>query len=158
MCEDCQSTNPLSSNQIIEVGLKKAKCLDFTDNTLNDWLKFLSEEICCLKTNNEEEVIDLTVNNNWDIYRQPQLYKKGNFYKLTGIVGGGDISSYICTLPVTPNYAMIFPIAHEFDPSTDFNLFLKIDVDRSLKLYFTGTVPTGASSKLYLDNVSFFIE
>lgn len=155
---ECQVTEPLSSNQIIEVGLRKAKCLDFDGNTLNDWLKFLSEELCCLKTNFEETIIEPVVQSNWTIYRQPKLYKQGNLYKMSGEVGGGDVSSTIFSLPFTPTQTQIFPIAHEFAATAAYRVYVRIAVDRTVKLYFVGTAPTGASSKLYLDNISFFVE
>lgn len=157
---ECQVTEPLSSNQIIEVGLRKPKCFDFENNTLNDWLKFISEELCCLKENFKEEIIEPVVNSTWTIYRQPKLYKLGNFYKMSGEIGGGSVTSTLFSLPFTPSQTQIFPIAHEFDPSdsTDYQVYIKISVDRTVKLYFTGTSPGGTSSKLYLDNISFFVE
>lgn len=157
---ECQTTDPISSNQVIEVGLRKVRCMDFDDNTLNDWLKWLADEVCCLKNDFETETIELQVLSNWDIYRQPKLHRQGNFYKISGEVGGGDMSTTIFNLPFTPSHTMVFPIAHEFTPSNlaDFQPFIRIGVDRTVKLYFTGTAPTGASSKLYLDNISFFIE
>lgn len=155
---ECTITDPITTNQIVEVGLFKPKCFDFEGNTLNDWLKFVSKELCCLI--NEESIDDLVVESDWDIIRQPKIYRKGKFFQLSGEITGGDVSSLILTLPYTPSERKIIPIAHEFDPAdlADFQIFLKIDVDRSVKLYFTGVAPTGPSSKLYLDNVSFFIE
>lgn len=155
------TTDPISSNQVVEVGLFKPKCLDFAGNSLNDWLKFLAEEICCIKTElSNPEIIDLAVGSDWTIVRQPKMYKKGNFIQLSGEVTGGKTGNVICTLPFTPTTKRVFPIAHEFTPTTTYNVFLKIDVDRTVKLYFTGTAPsvTTTSSKLYLDNVSFFVE
>lgn len=155
---ECQITDPYTTNQIVEVGVRKPKCFTFTGNTLNDWLKFIANEYCAIQDNNKEEVIDLVVNSSWDIYRQPQLYKRGNFVKLTGEVGGGDVGSTILTLPFTPPYKTIHVIAHEFSPTTSYTVYVKVDVDRSVKLYFTGTAPVGASSKLYLDSISFLLE
>jgi hypothetical protein len=157
---ECQTSDPISSNQIVEVGLRKPKCVSFSDNTLNDWLKWIVESICCLKDDCEETVVDLVVGSSWDTVRQPKMYKKGNYVQLSGEVTGGDVNSVIMTLPFTPTHRWIVPLAHEFDPAdlTDYQVFLKIDVDRSVKLYFTGTAPTGISSKLYLDGVSLFTE
>ena len=42
----CPPTNPISSNQVCEVGILKPKCATFSGNTLNDWLKWLAEEQC----------------------------------------------------------------------------------------------------------------
>jgi len=39
---------PISSNQVIEVGLLKPKCASFTGNSLNDWLKWLAETECAV--------------------------------------------------------------------------------------------------------------
>jgi hypothetical protein len=39
-------TDPISSNQVIEVGLLKPKCATFYGNSLNDWLKWLAETEC----------------------------------------------------------------------------------------------------------------
>lgn len=39
-------TNPLTSTQVIEVGLLKPRCAKFQGNTLNDWLKWLAEKHC----------------------------------------------------------------------------------------------------------------
>lgn len=157
---ECQVTDPISSNQVIEVGVRKPKCFDFKDNSLNDWLKFIATELCCLKEELEESSQDLVLNSNWTTSRLPILYKKGNLIRLSGEVEGGNVSSTICVLPFTPKHRWVVPIAHEFDPTdlTDFQVFIKVDVDRTVKLYFTGTAPTGTSPKLYLDNVSFFIE
>lgn len=43
---NCQVTNPLTSTQVIEVGLLKPRCATFQGNTLNDWLKWLAEKHC----------------------------------------------------------------------------------------------------------------
>lgn len=42
----CPPTNPISSNQVCEVGILKPKCATFSGNTLNDWLKWLAENEC----------------------------------------------------------------------------------------------------------------
>lgn len=152
---DC-TTQLISSNQVIEVGLRKPKCFDFEGNTLNDWLKELSERLCCIE-GTQDSVKDLTVASTWTIIKQPKILQKGKVFYLSGCVQGGNITSTICTLPFEVPERMIVPIAHEFTGTT-YRVFLKIDTDRSVKLYFTGTAPGGASSKLYLDGVSFFFE
>lgn len=43
---ECNPTNPISSNSVVEVGLLKPKCATFTGNSLNDWLKWLAEKQC----------------------------------------------------------------------------------------------------------------
>lgn len=43
---NCTITNPISSNQVTEVGLLKPRCATFEGNTLNDWLKWLSNKQC----------------------------------------------------------------------------------------------------------------
>ena len=43
---NCSVTNPISSNQVTEVGLLKPKCATFNGNSLNDWLKWLAEKEC----------------------------------------------------------------------------------------------------------------
>lgn len=42
----CNHTNPISTNQVLDVGVLKPRCAKFNGNTLNDWLKWLSEEQC----------------------------------------------------------------------------------------------------------------
>ena len=39
-------TNPISSNDVVEVGIPKSKCATFCGNSLNDWLKWLAEDKC----------------------------------------------------------------------------------------------------------------
>jgi hypothetical protein len=39
-------TNPISSNQVTEVAVRKPACMDNCGNTLNDWLKWLAEKQC----------------------------------------------------------------------------------------------------------------
>lgn len=155
---DTCNTNPISSNQVIEVGLRKPKCFRFTGNSLNDWLKFMSEKICNFLDSNEESVENISINSTWTMDREVKLYKRGNFYHLSGEVSGGDVSTSIFTFPYEIKSRRIVPISHLFNPTVDYNVFLKIDVDKTVKLYFTGTAPTGASSKLFLDGVSFFVE
>jgi len=150
------NTNPISSNQVIEVGLRKPKCFEFEGNTLNDWLKEISEKLCC-QEETLDSVQDIVVGTGWTIVRQPKLLKKGKLYHLSGELSGGDVQSVIATLPVKITERRIVPLAHEFTGTT-YNVFLKIEVDRNLRLYFTGTAPTGESSKLYLDGISFFVE
>lgn len=149
-------TNMISTNQVIEVGIRKPKCFDFEGNELNDWLKFIAEEMCCLM-NNQCVIKDLAINSNWTIVRQPKILQTNKVFHLSGEIQGGDVESTICILPVEVTERRIVPIAHEFTETT-YKVFLKIDVDKTVKLYFTGTAPTGASSKLYLDGVSFFVE
>lgn len=43
---DCNPTAPISTNQVMDVGLLKPRCATFSGNTLNDWLKWLAEEQC----------------------------------------------------------------------------------------------------------------
>lgn len=45
-------TDPISSNQVIEVGLFKPKCADFKGNSLNDWLKWLADTECAVDWKN----------------------------------------------------------------------------------------------------------
>ena len=45
MTSDC-ITNPLSSNQVTDVDLRKPACMDNCGNTLNDWLQWLAEKQC----------------------------------------------------------------------------------------------------------------
>ena len=149
-------TEPISSNQVIEVGLRKPRCFDFEGNTLNDWLKEISEKLCC-QEDTLDSVQDLVVGTGWTIVRQPKLLKKGKLYHLSGELTGGNVSSTILTLPMSIPEKRVVNLAHEF-PGTTYKVFLKIEVDQTVKLYFTGTAPTGESSKLYLDGISFFIE
>lgn len=47
MADNCNNvTNPISSNQVIEVGIKKPKCFTFSGNTLNDWLYWIASKQC----------------------------------------------------------------------------------------------------------------
>jgi hypothetical protein len=39
-------TDPISSNQVTEVGILKPACATFCGDSLNDWLKWLSESMC----------------------------------------------------------------------------------------------------------------
>ena len=39
-------TNPISSNQVTDVDLRKPACMDNCGNTLNDWLQWLAEKQC----------------------------------------------------------------------------------------------------------------
>ena len=158
MTNDFCNTSPVSTNQVVEVGMRKPKCLTFKENTLNAWLKFLAEEVCCLIDAVKESVTELTINTDWTVDRTVKLFKKGNLVQLSGEVSGGDVSTSIFTFPYEIKSKKVVPIAHLFTPSATYNVFLKIDTDRSVKLYFTGTAPTGTSSKLFLDNVSFFLE
>ena len=152
---DC-NTQPLTTNQIIEVGLRKPKCLDMEGNTLNDWLKTIAEKVCCL-LDKEDVIKNLTVNSSWTVVKPPKILQKGRVFYLSGCVEGGDVSSAILNLPIEIPERIIVPIAHKFT-GTAYRVFLKIDTDKTVRLYFTGTAPTGTSSKLYLDGVSFFIE
>jgi len=152
---DC-TTQPLTTNQVLEVGLRKPKCFDFEGNTLNDWLKYLAETICELQ-GTDCSIQDLTVNSNWTVIRQPKVLKKGNLIHLSGEVDAGDVSTVILSLPFSIPEKRVVPLAHGFRGTT-YKVYLKIDTDRTLRLFFTGTAPTGASSKLYLDGVSFFFE
>jgi hypothetical protein len=43
---DCNPTAPISTNQVMDVGLLKPRCATFSGNTLNDWIKWLAEEQC----------------------------------------------------------------------------------------------------------------
>lgn len=43
---NCDTTNPISSNQVVEVGLLKPRCATFKGNTLNDWLDWISTSMC----------------------------------------------------------------------------------------------------------------
>ena len=45
MSSEC-ITNPLNSNQITDVDLRKPACMDNCGNTLNDWLQWLAEKQC----------------------------------------------------------------------------------------------------------------
>lgn len=46
-CNSNNVTNPLSTNQIVEVGIVKPRCFPSgCGNTLNDWLKWLSGKQC----------------------------------------------------------------------------------------------------------------
>lgn len=151
-CNDMYSTN-----HIVEVGLRKPRCFSFKNNTLNDWLKFIAEQLCCLLEQKQEN-FEPALNGNWSAIRQPRVTKEGNFIQLSGEITGGDVDSILFSLPFTPDQKHIFPIAHEFTPTTTYSVFIKIDVDRTVRLYFTGTAPTGTSSKLYLDNISFYLK
>jgi len=44
MCDN--PTNPISTNQVIDVGVLKPRCANFCGNTLNDWLQWLAESNC----------------------------------------------------------------------------------------------------------------
>lgn len=39
-------TNPISSNNVVEVGIPKPKCFTDCGNSLNDWLKWLAYDKC----------------------------------------------------------------------------------------------------------------
>ena len=153
---DSCTFQPLTTNQVIEVGLRKPKCFDFEGNTLNDWLKEISERICC-ESSHEDFITDLAVNSTWTVTRQPKLLQKGKLFHLSGEIQGGNVTSTLFSLPIEVPEKRVVAIAHEFTGTT-YRVFLKIDVDKTVKLYFTGTAPTGASSKLYLDGISFFFE
>jgi hypothetical protein len=45
-------TDPISTNQVIEVGLFKPKCATFKGNGLNDWLQWLAETECAVDWKN----------------------------------------------------------------------------------------------------------
>jgi len=155
---DACNTNPVSTNQVIEVGVRKPKCFDFDGNSLNNWLSYIAEQICCILNDNKETVENITVNSNWSVDRPVKLYKRGNFVQLSGEVLSGDVSTSIFTFPYSITSRKIVPLAHAFTPTDTYRVYLKIDTDKSVKLYFVGTAPTGASSKLFLDGVSFFLE
>ena len=76
---DC-TTQPLTTNQVIEVGLRKPKCFDFEGNTLNDWLKEISERLCCNEST-QDSIKDLTVASTWTIIKQPKILQKINQYQ-----------------------------------------------------------------------------
>ena len=44
-CNGCVS-DPIVSNQVVDVDLLKPKCADFCGNTLNDWLMWLANKQC----------------------------------------------------------------------------------------------------------------
>lgn len=47
-CMEKNVTNPISSNQVVDVGVKKPRCAKFNGNSLNDWIKWLADEQCCI--------------------------------------------------------------------------------------------------------------
>lgn len=121
------------------------------------------DSLCELNANKEsiytEEISDLTMNSGWTATRTAKVYRRGKLVHLSGLVTGGNVGNSITTLPAgyKPSDDLIFPITHAFAPSASRNVFLKVKSDGNVILYFTGTAPTGSSSDVYLDGISFFI-
>jgi hypothetical protein len=190
----CQTLNGISSNQVLEVGLLKPRCATFEGNTLNDWLKWLSEKECeidwsaldltCIEgvkvkcEQNQKYVIEtiinalckaqdccketigfITVDNRWNPLRTPRYNLTGNKVTITGAVQGMTFDIDFATLPLEarPTTQLIVPIAHEFPPSATYNVFVRINTNGTMRLFFTGVAPSnGTNRNVYLDGLSFF--
>lgn len=108
---------------------------------------------CCT-----ESIGDLTAGSGWTL-ASAKVYKRGSVITLQGNATGGNVGNPITTLPegYRPTSTLTFPVAHEFTPTTTYFVFLRIATTGSVTLFFTGSGPSGASSKVYLDGISFFI-
>lgn len=113
-------------------------------------------EDCC------EEVLYNIPEEDWTPTRAIRALKKGKYVVLTGAAQANvSYTATIANLPsdLYPSTNLQFPIAHDFSPSADYNIFLRILTTGEIKLSFTGTAPTyGAARTVYLDGVTFFLD
>lgn len=201
MTSDC-ITNPLSSNQITDVDLRKPACMDNCGNTLNDWLQWLAEKQCECDYENfdlspiqgllQQEATDVTLcvilnslvesiealntaqeeccdevdyslaEEDWTPSRPLRALRKGRQVTLTGAaVANVSYTSDIANLPsaLYPSTNLYIPVAHDFAPSSSYNVFLRILPTGEIRLYFTGSAPAyGAARTVYLDGVTFYLD
>lgn len=201
-CCDTNVSNPISTNQICEVGILAPDCLNLCGNTLNDWLKALAEKQCecdwanfdlspisdliaqepttitecvvanalveainSLQTDVEdccEEVLYNLSEEDWTPSRPLRALKKGKYVVLTGAaVANVSYTSDIANLPsdLYPSTNLYIPVAHDFAPSSSYNVFLRILPTGEIRLYFTGSAPSyGTARTVYLDGVTFFLD
>lgn len=199
-CSNCVS-DPISSNQVVDVNLLKPICADFCGNTLNDWLKWLADKQCefdlsdtdldTIKELLEQEPTDINIQtiinsvieaisnlynlqqeccdqeeyqlvaDEWTEVRTLRALRDGRQVTLTGsATASTGYTGVICTIDpeITPSFNLTIPLAHDFAPTTDFNVFLRVLVTGEIRLQFTGTTPSGGSSRtIYLDGVSYFL-
>lgn len=199
-CSNCVS-DPISSNQVVDVNLLKPSCADFCGNTLNDWLKWLADKQCefdlsdtdleSIKELLEQEPTDINIQtiinsvieaisnlynlqqeccdqeeyqlvaDEWTEVRTLRALRDGRQVTLTGsATASTGYTGVICTIDpeITPSFNLTIPLAHDFAPTTDFNVFLRVLVTGEIRLQFTGTTPSGGSSRtIYLDGVSYFL-
>ena len=199
-CSNCVS-DPISSNQVVDVNLLKPSCADFCGNTLNDWLKWLADKQCefdlsdtdldTIKELLEQEPTEINIQtiinsvieaisnlynlqqeccdqeeyqlvaDEWTEVRTLRALRDGRQVTLTGsATASTGYTGVICTIDpeITPSFNLTIPLAHDFAPTTDFNVFLRVLVTGEIRLQFTGTTPSGGSSRtIYLDGVSYFL-
>lgn len=110
---------------------------------------------CC------EETIYPIPEDDWTPTRPLRAYRKGSRITLTGSVQANvSYTADIATLPaaIVPSTNLYFAVAHDFAPSSAYNVFLRILPTGVIKLNITGTAPTyGTARTVYLDGVTFFL-
>lgn len=194
-------SDPINSNQVVDVDVRKPKCADFCGNSLNAWLKWLAEKQCefdlseidlssiqALLEQEPTEVNIQTIINSvieaitnlydlqqeccdqqeyqlvadeWTEVRTLRALRDGRQVTLTGsATASTGYTGVICTLDpeITPSYNLTIPLAHDFAPTTDFNVFVRVLVTGQVLLQFNGSTPAGGSTRtIYLDGVSYFL-
>lgn len=199
---DSTTSNPISSNQVCEVDLMAPDCLNLCGNTLNDWLKAITDRICECNTSEFDlspiqsllqqeptEINQCVINESlveaiatvkqeldeccdetefplsevdWSPTRAIRAIKKGRQVILTGALQAS--ASYTADMiqlqdELIPSTNLYIPVAHDFAPSSSFNVFLRIFPTGIIKLYFNGSSPaTGTSRTVYLDGVTYFLD
>lgn len=117
----------------------------------------LKEELdeCC------DETIYSIPEDDWTPTRELRAYRKGSRITLTGAVQANvSYTADIATLPaaIVPSTNLYFAVAHDFSPSSTYNIFLRILPTGVIKLNITGSAPAyGAARTVYLDGVTFFL-
>lgn len=196
---NCNPTEPISTNQVCEVGILKPRCLTFKGNTLNDWLSFFANRECeidwanldlscitdligeCECEQTKKYVIEtmlkgickaleiqenccsglteeITLESDWTASRTPYVTVKGNIVTLSGRVVSGNYNGIIGYLPQVawPDAIIVTPVAHELAPSASYLIFLQIDTQGVVRLYFNGTTPSDGSSRaVYFDGITY---
>lgn len=194
--------NPINSAQITDVSVPQPSCMCTKGNTLNDWLTWITDNMCeCDWTNTDissiqsllsQEPTNLNLcvivdslieaisalkeekdsccveseysiaEQDWTPTRPLKAVKRGRQVILTGAVQANvSYTSDIATLPsdLFPSTNLYIPVAHDFSPSSTYNVFLRILPTGKIRLYFTGTAPAySAARTVYLDGVTFFID
>lgn len=113
-------------------------------------------ETCC------EEVEYTLQADEWTATRTLRALKKGRQVTLTGsAVANVSYTGTITNLhpDIIPANSLTIPVAHDFAPSSTYNIFLRISSLGGLTLNFSGSAPAyGAARTVYLDGVTFFLD
>ncbi len=113
------------------------------------------QQECC-----DQEEYQL-VADEWTEVRTLRALRDGRQVTLTGsATASTGYTGVICTIDpeITPSFNLTIPLAHDFAPTTDFNVFLRVLVTGEIRLQFTGSTPAGGSTRtIYLDGVSYFL-